>query len=112
MAPFVRWRSDMRARRLTLLIGLYVCLDFASPFIPGAFSFNPDESVEGVSAHRRAVKVTVVAIASPAPKRAQTEAIARVAPPRPQSRPLGEWLIALRRAHSPTAATPLISEDH
>lgn len=38
----------MEVRGLTLAVLAYLCLDFANPMIPGAVSFEPDESVEGV----------------------------------------------------------------
>lgn len=102
----------MRARRLALLIVLYIGLDFGSPFIAGAFMFNADESMEGVHAHRQQVKFTVVSVPMPAPARAETGRVAALPPPRREGRPLGAWFVDLRRAHAPTAATPLISEDH
>lgn len=39
----------MRYRILTLLLALYVMLDFGSPSLPGAFAFDPDDSVDAVS---------------------------------------------------------------
>ena len=38
----------MTAPRLTLAVLLYVTLDMSSPFVAGAFTFNPDECVEAV----------------------------------------------------------------
>jgi hypothetical protein len=52
-------------RLLVLAFFAYVALDFGCPMVPGAFSFDPDESVDAVSACRarpavfpRAVAVT------------------------------------------------------
>lgn len=43
----------MRARQLLLLsFFFYVVLDLGCPMIPGAFSFDPAESVDAVSAYR------------------------------------------------------------
>jgi hypothetical protein len=39
----------MRFRILTLLLTLYVMLDFGSASLPGAFAFDPDDSVDAVS---------------------------------------------------------------
>lgn len=36
---------------VALLVALYVFLDFSVPFIPGAFDFDPDESVEALVKH-------------------------------------------------------------
>jgi hypothetical protein len=39
----------LRAQRLPLLLLIvYVCLDLSSPLWPGAFNFDPDDSVEGL----------------------------------------------------------------
>jgi hypothetical protein len=44
----------------------YVLLDLGCPLLPGAFSFDPDESVEAVSAARtRAVGVARIASLTP-----------------------------------------------
>ena len=102
----------MRVPRLVLLIAFYVTLDFASPFIAGAFMFNADESVDGVHAHRQQVKVKAVSVPMPMPGRAENEPVPRLAPPRHGVRPMSEWFIHLRRAHSPTATAASISEDH
>jgi hypothetical protein len=42
----------MRPRALVLLIALYVSLDLCNPFMPGAFRFDAEESVEGAHAQR------------------------------------------------------------
>jgi hypothetical protein len=43
----------MRLRRLVLLACVaYVAVDLGCPLVPGAFSFDPDESVDAVSAYR------------------------------------------------------------
>lgn len=102
----------MRVRRLVLLIAFYISLDFGSPFIAGAFTFNADESVEGVHAHRQQVQVKAVSVPLPLPDRAEIERVARLAPIRHEVRPLQKWFVDLRRSHAPTAATPLVSEDH
>jgi len=40
---------SMRSRTLTLLLALYVMLDFGSASLPGRFAFDPDDSVDAVS---------------------------------------------------------------
>ena len=44
--------GGMRTRRILLVAFAYVVLDLASPMIPGAFSFDPAESVDVVTAVR------------------------------------------------------------
>jgi hypothetical protein len=41
----------MPSRLSTIAFVIYVGLDLANPFIPGAFAFNPDECVEAVHCH-------------------------------------------------------------
>jgi hypothetical protein len=38
----------MIAPRLTLAVLVYVTLDLSSPFVAGAFTFNPDDCVDAV----------------------------------------------------------------
>ena len=66
----------MRLRRLLLLAFVaYVVLDLGCPLVPGAFSFDPEESVDAVSAYRSrppavprvAVVVSGAAFAPPLP---------------------------------------------
>jgi hypothetical protein len=42
----------MPRSRLTLLVLLYLVLDFTNPHMPGAVSFDPDESIDGVRVER------------------------------------------------------------
>jgi hypothetical protein len=54
-----------RGRRLLLLLGLYVLLDFSNPFMPGAFEFELSNSVDGLSQPRqRAVSAPAVTLPS------------------------------------------------
>lgn len=105
----------MRAlQRLVLLLLVYVAVDFANPLMPGAVSFNPDDSVEGVRASQARVgDAPVMAVPPRGPDRLQTPAsgrpIARVEPviPPPRER-LGHRL----RAPAPPPASAQSSEDH
>jgi hypothetical protein len=53
----------MPTRPVVLAIALYAALDLTNPFMPGAFHFDPEESVEGISTERG----WKAAIAFPAP---------------------------------------------
>lgn len=102
----------MTGRRLTLLLALYVTLDLANPWMPGAFVFDPDGSVDG--AHR--------SLATPQPPggagRVSRAPRPEVADPRSDAGPrLGTmaqsgWLVDLRQAHSPSSEPPPPDEDH
>ena len=48
-------------RAVALLVALYLALDFSTPLIPGAFTFNPDESVEVVADSGYGAAVAVLA---------------------------------------------------
>ncbi|MBI2158262.1 MAG: hypothetical protein HYU26_15380, partial [Candidatus Rokubacteria bacterium] len=53
----------MTVSRLTLrLLLLYVALDFSNPLMPGAVSFDPDDSVEAVRAGRLEPPAAAVAV--------------------------------------------------
>lgn len=38
----------VRTRLFTLAVAAYVLLDFSSPYLPGVFSFDADQSMDGV----------------------------------------------------------------
>jgi hypothetical protein len=107
----------VKARRLILLLTVYVSLDLSSPFIPGAFNFNPDESVDGV--HRQRDPRTPRPLISAAPRvlpdpsppsvTLSTSAITRI---RYASNAVNEWLVDVRRAHAPVPEVSALSEDH
>lgn len=58
--------ASMRCRGLALLLVLYVAADFANPMMPGAVSFDPAESVEGIHA-ARAPQSSVTVLPAPTP---------------------------------------------
>ncbi|HSE03649.1 MAG TPA: hypothetical protein VLK35_05770, partial [Methylomirabilota bacterium] len=61
-------RPDMCTRRLILVIAVYVGLDLTNPFMPGAFIFDPEQSVEGVQGERgRAQQRVVLALPATPP---------------------------------------------
>jgi len=105
----------VRARRLTFLFLVYVTLDLSSPFIPGAFNFNPDESVDGVQRSRdprvvrMAITTTPPPLAGPAP---DSPALSAKALARRDARPTSEWLVDVRRAHAPVPEVSALSDDH
>jgi hypothetical protein len=96
----------MRARRLVLVIAIYVGLDLANPFMPGAFIFDPEQSVEGVHGERG--RQQLVALATPAVPRAQTDAT----PPRRPATVGRKWFAEPRPVHVRVADPPPLSEDH
>ena len=103
----------MRATRLTL--GLMICmlLDFSSPYIGGAFTFNADECFEGVRLERNRPGAPV-AVATPLPW-LETGRSIRPAPPIQVTRPPASsaWLVEPRKVATSLAAdSPAPGEDH
>ena len=103
-------------RCLTLVVLTYVSLDLSSPFIPGAFNFDPDDCVEGI---RQASGHSTVRVNQPATSTPSPLPIFRVADePRLIGRPAiptqaaGDWLADLKRAHLPSREVSSLSEDH
>jgi hypothetical protein len=105
----------VRARRLTFLFLVYVSLDLSSPFIPGAFNFNPDESVDGVQRPRdpRVVRMAITTAPSPlAGPSLDSPALSANAVARRAASPVSEWLVDVRRAHAPVPEVSALSDDH
>jgi hypothetical protein len=104
----------MTRRRLLLGLLLYLTLDLTNPFIAGAFTFDPDECVDGL--HHRASWTTEPADASAVPAR---NPAVRLALPAPSVRPLAggrhtilEWLVASGEDTRAAGDSPALSDDH
>ena len=101
----------MRARRLILLLGLYVSLDLANPFMPGAFNFNPDDSVDGVRLYQEVFRSRLAVIPTPpsirdAPLKRPVVSLQPAHPPA-----VSEWFVSLRQRQSSSSEPPPV-EDH
>ena len=105
----------MTRSRLILAFLTYLTLDLSSPFVAGAFTFNPDECVEGIhrvsSAADRtdasvllSARVPVVRLERPSPSPVRPLAGARYA--------VLEWRIGTRDDPRASADPPPASEDH
>jgi hypothetical protein len=101
----------MRARRLILLLGLYVSLDLANPFMPGAFNFSADDSVDGVQLHYEVFRSRLAVISTP-PSIRDTAVKRRVITPQPaEPAGVGEWFVDLRQRQSSSSEPPPV-DDH
>jgi hypothetical protein len=101
-------------RYLVLLIGLYVSMDLANPWMPGAFVFDPDGSVDGLSARRDGVSTLDVGGSASdltLKRRFPPMRLASV-PNAPRARLQTEWVGEVRRAHTPTPELTPPGEDH
>jgi hypothetical protein len=98
----------MRVRPLILVVTIYMGLDLTNPFMPGAFIFDPEQSVEGV--HGEQGRQQFLAMATPATPRVKTDEAP--APPRRPAPVARQWLAEPRPAHVPASDPPPVSEDH
>jgi hypothetical protein len=105
----------MIGRRLLFTFLLYLTLDLSSPFVAGAFNFNPDECVEGL--HHRASSSAERIDASALPAR---RPVVRLALPSPSPvRPLAggrhtilAWLADSGEEARASGDPPAPAEDH
>jgi hypothetical protein len=64
--------APMRLRVLVLMLLLYLGADFSNPLMPGAVSFAPDDSVEGLRSSRSAAEVVPLGLPAALPLRLDT----------------------------------------
>ena len=98
---------------------LYLTIDLSSPFVPGAFRFDPDESVEGVAGYRDTGKRARQGLhRSVAPTQdARSGAVAAVSArvrheARPAARVAADWVVEARRSQHPPGPPSPLAEDH
>ena len=99
---------------LTLVFAAYVCLDFSSPFVPGAFEFDPDQSVDGVVMRVSGIHRDSLPAMVPVPDAVRgVEVSLDLRPqPRPRNFPSTEWVVVLRQAHSRSSDRSSLVEAH
>jgi hypothetical protein len=104
--------TSMTLARLTLLLAVYVSLDFASPLLPGAVSFDDGLFVEAYRATplRDALTATTPSLA-PAPA-----GLVSLRPVRPVRRPAPDlrpaWRGDSRRAHPSPSSSASSLDGH
>lgn len=99
---------------LALVFAAYVCLDFSSPFVPGAFEFDADQSVDGVVIKTSGVHRDGLPVMVPVPDAVSGVEISLTLrpPPQPRSVPSTEWVVVLREAHSCSSDRSSLVEAH
>jgi hypothetical protein len=96
-----------------LLLIVYVALDLSNPFMPGAFRFNPDESVEVCLSEAQRVTSQPGAASAAGPPRGGVRDRARLARTvTPDVFAVSQWLADLRQPHAPERDSPPPGEDH
>ena len=103
----------MRRRLPALAFIVYVALDLSNPLMPGAFNFNPDNSVDAAQAPGAQRAHTAPApCAVPEHDRpcagARRPAVRRA----PVHRIVSDWLAAARGTPPAATRTPSANEDH
>lgn len=100
-------------RAFALVLMLYILVDFATPFLPGAFAFDADDCVDGVSAPRDVTAdVTPDLMPLPIAHIPQVVEPVSVRAPRVVVTTARGWMGKLRRAHLPPSDAPSASADH
>ena len=106
--------GGMRARRLLLLSFFYVVFDLGCPMIPGAFSFDPAESVDAVSAYRLrpAAAARIVMLPPSMPEPLLLADPVRRAAVSPRTRQSVDWRPhAAEERATPSVARPSLDDD-
>jgi len=103
----------MRCRLLALLTVLYLSLDVTNPFVGAVFRFDAEESIEGVSRQHEGFPCEAVDADARLPGLTSAGTRVRVPPARRAGvRPLTEWFVDLRQAHTPASDPTSSPEDH
>ena len=102
-----------RLERLSVLLTLVVSLDFGSPFVGGAFRFEADESLEGLTSAARSARPSRLALPAPV---SPAQNLSQPRPASPMPGPKGKahekWVADLRKAHAPGSHPPPSTEEH
>lgn len=115
MAHSVRMLSArMRMRRIAFGLFLFVAVDFGTPFIGGAFTFDAETSVEVLRLHRDRAMTGDLPLLMPLPVPTEPERVVRPAPEQIERSSAAElrWVTALPRALVLADPPSAFSEDH
>ena len=104
----------MKAHRLAFWLFVFFSVDFGTPFVGGAFTFDAGSSAEGVrvrvergEAHGRMPSLPPSGRIEPDRKIGMTPSRAGRSP-----RPTEDWMVDRPRTHGRSEAPPVRSEDH
>jgi len=104
--------APMASRWLTLLVVVYVTLDFGNPLMPGAVNFGPAESVDGIPVQDQHPPLQCAGARTPVPPRARLREGFCVTARRPPTPAFGERLVDVRGARSHPSEPLPATEDH
>jgi hypothetical protein len=100
--------------QLTIVLVAYICLDFSSPFVAGAFQFDADQSVDGIVVKASGVHRDGLPVMVPVHDPVCGVEVSLALPPQPLPRnfPSTEWVVVLRKAHSRSSDRSSLAEAH
>jgi hypothetical protein len=108
----------MRSRPASWVLLLYLAIDLANPFVPGAFQFTSQEGlvwVEGAHLSRKAAEAGPSDAKGPAPpSQGRVAQVSVLVPGKPaRARDLTAWLVRVRTGDPPAHDSPSSnSDDH
>jgi len=108
-------RAIHAGRLFALLVALYLCVDFSNPFIPGAFVFDTDQSVDAVNIGQHPVAARdghALLPSSLGASQPHAVAPARPAAPRVVAAAAVPWLVALRDSRARLPAPSSLNDPH
>jgi hypothetical protein len=97
---------------LTLVFTVYLCLDFSSPFVPGAFVFDADQSVDGVVLPGLDVGLDGPPVVAPFTGAIRVVEVSSDRPAQPRIAGPTEWVVVLREAQSCSSDRSSLLEAH
>lgn len=96
-----------------LALAAYVLLDFSSPYVPGAFVFDADQSVEGVVMSGQVLRLDGSSpVVAPAPDPIRVGEVRIAFPAQARIAAPVEWLVVLRKAHCDSSDRSVLAEPH
>ena len=101
--------------RLTLLVGLCFLFDLSNPMVGAAFTFNPDDSVEGIRSRAVLAVSRIAPVSAPVDTLRRLRDLPRSLPGdlrRPDRAPAGVAFAEPRRHPGPSADPAPSPEDH
>jgi hypothetical protein len=104
----------MRVRGLAFCLFLLVTVDFSTPFLGGAFTFEAESSAEGLRLHRDRAEARSQPALTPQPVPIAPERISGLTPEQSERAAASpsRWVAALPRARVLPEAPSAPSDDH
>ena len=95
-----------------LVVATYLVFDFTEPFLPGAWSFEPSQSVDSTSSGHHAASLLNMAVLTACPQRQSLTETRSVGAQRRAIPTVTTWIAVIREAHSSSSDPAPLVEDH